>query len=219
MTAPSTPAPLRLLIVDDSQVVRSGLRALLGLEPTLQVVAEAATAGAALAEYRRSRPDVVLLDIRLPDDSGVELCRRLLAENPEARILMLTSVMDRETIDDALRAGAGGYLLKEIDGHALVRAIREVAAGRSVIDPVVTERVIQLVRERAAGALTGLAALTSQEERILALIAEGGTNREVAAQLGLSEKTVRNHLGVIFEKLHVSRRAEAAARYAQRARA
>lgn len=217
MSSAATTPPLRVLIVDDSQVVRTGLKALLGVEATLQVVGEAATAAAAWSEYRRLQPDLLLLDIRLPDQSGIDLCRRLVTEYPEARILMLTSVMDQETIDAALRAGAGGYLLKEIDGRALVHAIREVAAGRSMLDPAVTARVIQLLRERPARA-DGLDALTPQEERILALIAEGCTNREVGERLGLGEKTVRNYLSVVFDKLHVSRRAEAAARYAQRPR-
>lgn len=215
MSTPPAPARIQLFIVDDSEVVRAGLRALLGTEPTLAVVGEAANVAAGIAGSRRLQPDVVLLDIRLPDGSGIDACRQILHACPHTRVLMLTSVLDDSVVDDAIRAGAHGYVLKEIDGRNLVNAIRDVAAGRSILDPAITARVLQLMRSGGAGGRDALAALSPQEKRVLALIAEGCTNKEVAAQLGLSEKTVKNYLSTVFDKLHVSRRAEAAVIYAQ----
>lgn len=216
MSANPTLKRVRLLIVDDSEVVRAGLRTLLGGEPSLEVIAEVGTVAAGLDGCRRLQPDVVLLDIRLPDGSGIEACRRIRQEFPEVHVLILTSVIDDTVVDDAIRAGAHGYLLKEIDGRGLVNAIREVADGRSILDPAITSRVLQLVRSGSAGAgRDPLSLLSPQEKRVLALIAEGCTNKEVAARLGLSEKTVRNYLSTVFEKLHVSRRAEAAVIFAQ----
>ncbi|MDP3070320.1 MAG: response regulator transcription factor [Opitutaceae bacterium] len=205
---------LRLLLVDDSEVVRAGLRALLGLEPTFEIVGEAANVAAAVAANAALKPEVVLLDIRLPDGTGIDACRRMLAATPDVRILIVTSVLDDTIVDDAIRAGAHGYLLKEIDGRALVNAIRNVAAGQSTLDPAITARVMNLAR---SGGTTraALDTLSPQEKRVLALIAEGCTNKEAGAKLGLTEKTVKNYLATIFDKLHVSRRAEAAVIYAQ----
>lgn len=219
MSGTSPPQPVRLLIVDDSEVVRAGLRTLLGGESTLEVVGEAASVAAGLESCRRHQPGVVLLDIRLPDGSGIEACRTIRREFPESGVLILTSVIDDTVVDEAIRAGAHGYLLKEIDGRGLVHAIREVAEGRSILDPAITARVLQLVRTGNAGpGRDPLASLSTQEKRVLALIAEGCTNKEVAGRLGLSEKTVRNYLSTVFEKLHVSRRAEAAVIFAQEQR-
>ncbi|MBM3855415.1 MAG: response regulator transcription factor [Verrucomicrobia bacterium] len=215
MTAPAARPSLRVLLVDDSELVRAGLRTLLGLESSLAVVGEAATAAAAIAASRRLAPDVVLLDIRLPDESGIQACRRILSTCPETRVLFLTSVIDDATVDDAIRAGAHGYLLKEIDGRGLVQAIRDVAAGLAILDPAITARVLHLVKSASAAGRPDFAALSAQEKRVLALIADGCTNKEVATRLGLSEKTVRNYLGTVFEKLHVSRRTEAAVIYAR----
>jgi two-component system response regulator DevR len=216
MTSSPPTTPIRLLIVDDSEVVRAGLRALLGTESALSVVGEAATVAAAIDAGQRLKPDVVLLDIRLPDGSGIDACRRIQRDSPDTRILILTSVLDNSVVDDAIRAGAHGYLLKEIDGRGLVHAIRDVAAGRSILDPAITARVMELVKSsRTGGPRDPLALLSPQEKRVLALIAEGCTNKEVAARLGLSEKTVKNYLSTVFEKLHVSRRAEAAVIFAQ----
>ncbi len=205
---------LRLLLVDDSEVVRAGLRSLLGLEATFEIVGEAPTVTDAVAANDRLKPDVVLLDIRLPDGTGIDACRRMLKATPDVRVLILTSVLDDAIVDDAIRAGAHGYLLKEIDGRGLVAAIRDVAAGKSTLDPAITARVMRLA---SAGGAThdALATLSPQEKRVLALIAEGCTNKEVGAKLGLSEKTVKNYLSTVFDKLHVSRRAEAAVIYAQ----
>jgi two-component system response regulator DevR len=212
---PTTPR-IRVLLVDDSEVVRTGLRTLLGLEASLEIVGEAANVAQGVDAAARLKPDVVLLDIRLPDGSGIQACRQLLVRSPDSRVLILTSVLDDTVVDDAIRAGAHGYLLKEIDGRGLVAAIRDVAAGKSILDPAITARVLQLVKTGATGSTRdALASLSPQEKRVLALIAEGCTNKEVAAQLGLSEKTVKNYLSTVFEKLHVSRRAEAAVIFAQ----
>jgi two-component system response regulator DevR len=210
----TVPARLRLLIIDDSQVVRLGLRTLLANENAFEVVGEAASVSEGVAAAGQLKPDVVLLDIRLPDGSGVEACRRILLQPHEAKVLILTSVLDDTVIDDAIRAGAHGYLLKEIDGRGLVKAIHDVAAGQSALDPVITQRVMQLAK--AGGATRDpLAVLSVQEKRVLALIAEGCTNKEAAVRLNLSEKTVKNYLSTVFEKLHVSHRAQAAVIYAQ----
>ena len=208
---------IRVLLVDDSELVRTGLRTLLSVEPTLTVVGEAATIADGVAAGLRLKPDVVLLDIRLPDGSGIDACRQILRGAPDTRVLIVTSVVDDAVVDDAIRAGAHGYLLKEIDGRGLVNAIRDVAAGRSILDPAVTARVIQLVKSAGPGR-DPLAMLSPPEREILGLIATGHTNKEVGANLGISEKTVRNHISLIFEKLHVTRRAEAAAIYARKSR-
>jgi two-component system, NarL family, response regulator DevR len=212
----SHPPRIRLLLGDDSEVVRTGLRTLLGLEASLEIVAEAANVAGGVEASSRLKPDVVLLDIRLPDGSGVDACRQILARSPDSRVLILTSVIDNTVVDDAIRAGAHGYLLKEIDGRGLVTAIRDVAAGKSILDPAITARVMQIVKSGNTGSTRDtLASLSPQEKRVLALIAEGCTNKEVGARLNLSEKTVKNYLSTVFEKLHVSRRAEAAVIYAQ----
>lgn len=208
---------IRVLLVDDSEMVRTGLRTLLGTEPSIEIVGDAANVAAGVAASERLQPDVVLLDIRLPDGTGIEACREILKRSPDTRVLIVTSVVDETVVDDAIRAGAHGYLLKEIDGRGLVNAIRDVAAGKSILDPAITARVIQLVKSAGVGR-DPLAVLSPQEKRVLSLIADGHTNREVAVKLELSEKTVRNYLSTIFEKLHVTRRAEAAVIYVQGAK-
>ncbi len=209
---------VRVVMVDDSEVVRMGLRALLGNEPAIELVGEAANVAAAADTCVRSRADVALLDIRLPDGTGFDACRQILSRLPDARVLMLTSVVDDSLVDEAIRSGAHGYLLKEINGRGLVQAILDVAAGKSILDPAVTARVMQLVKSggsSAAAERAALAGLSPQERRVLALIAEGKTNKEVGQEMNLSEKTVKNYLSNIFEKLHVSRRAQAAAIFVQ----
>ncbi len=213
MTTPPKPR-VRLVLVDDSEVVRMGLRALLGTDPSLEIVGEAGNVATGVQTCLHLRPDVALLDIRLPDGTGFDVCRQILKSLPAIRVLILTSVTDETLVDEAIRAGAHGYLLKEIDGRGLVQAIHDVAAGKSILDPAVTARVMQFVRSAGAADRT-LTSLSAQEKRVLALIAEGLTNKEVAVQLGLSDKTVKNYLSTVFEKLHVSRRAEAAVIYAQ----
>jgi len=215
MTNPSSAAKrIRIVLVDDSEVVRMGLRALLGGEPSLEIAGEAGSVTAGVDLCALVRPAVALLDIRLPDGTGLDACRQILKRLPETRVLILTSVADNALVDEAIRAGAHGYLLKEIDGRGLIQAIRDVAAGKSILDPAITARVMQLVKTGGA-APDPLAVLSPQERRVLALIAEGCTNKEVGVRLGLSEKTVKNYLSTVFEKLHVSRRAEAAALFAQ----
>ena len=214
MTQSSPPPRIRLLIVDDSEVVRTGLRTLLGTEPTITVVGEATNVATGVEASVSQKPDVVLLDIRLPDGSGIDACRQILKRTTDTRVLILTSVIDDTIVDEAIRAGAHGYLLKEIDGRGLVNAIRDVAAGKSILDPAVTARVMQLVKSGGPGKDV-LSLLSPQEKKVLALIAGGCTNKEVGANLGLSEKTVKNYLSTVFEKLHVSRRAQAAALYVQ----
>ncbi len=213
-----TPIPprsvTRLVLVDDSEVVRMGLRSLLSTHLSLEVVGEGNNVATGVQSCLRYRPDVALLDIRLPDGTGFDICREVLKALPNIRVLILTSVADDTLVDEAIRAGAHGYLLKDIDGRGLVQAIHDVAAGKSILDPAVTARVMQFVKSGGATS-NALAALSPQEKRVLALIAEGLTNKEVAAQLNLSDKTVKNYLSTVFEKLHVSRRAEAAAIYAQ----
>ena len=216
MTSAAHPR-IRIVLVDDSEVVRMGLRSLLGIDPTLEIVGEAANVASGVQTCLRLRPDVALLDIRLPDGTGFDVCRQILKELPNVRVLILTSVADDTLVDEAIRDGAHGYLLKEIDSRGLVQAIHDVAAGKSILDPAVTARVMQIVRAGGA-ADNALASLSPQEKRVLALIAEGLTNKEVATQLGLSDKTVKNYLSTVFEKLHVSRRAEAAVIYTQQKR-
>ncbi len=213
MTTPAKPR-IRLALVDDSEVVRVGLRALLGTAPTIEIVGEAGSVATGVELCARVRPAVALLDIRLPDGTGLDACRQILKRLPDTRVLILTSVVDDALVDEAIRAGAHGYLLKEIDGRGLVQAIHDVAAGKSTLDPAITARVLQMVKSGTMGQ-DPLSTLSPQEKRVLALIAEGCTNKEVAAQLNLSEKTVKNYLSTVFEKLHVSRRAEAAVIYAQ----
>ncbi len=213
----TTPKRVRLLLVDDSEVVRAGLKALLGAEPSIEIVGEAGTVAQALSAAMRLRPEVVLLDIRLPDGTGFDACQQILARLPETRVLFLTSVADDTLVDQAIRAGGHGYLLKEIDARGLVRGILDVAAGKSILDPAVTARVIQLVRSGGPAASL-LDALSPQERRVLALIAEGKTNKEAGSALGLTEKTVKNYLSNIFDKLQVSRRIEAAAIYSREKR-
>ena len=216
MTSATTASKrIRVVLVDDSEVVRMGLRALLGGDPTLEIAGEAGSVAAGVELCARVQPAVALLDIRLPDGTGLDACRQILKRRPDTRVLILTSVADNALVDEAIRAGAHGYLLKEIDGRGLAQAVRDVAAGKSILDPAITARVMQLVKSGGA-APDPLGMLSPQERRVLALIAEGCTNKEVGSRLGLSEKTVKNYLSTVFEKLHVSRRAEAAAIFAQR---
>ncbi len=205
---------IKVVLVEDSEVVRMGLAALLGTAPRLQIVGEAGSVAVGIETCTRVRPDVVLLDLRLPDGTGFEACRRILQLLPDTRVLILTSAVSDAMVDEAIRSGAHGYLLKEIDGRGLISAIRDVAAGKSILDPAVTARVMQIVKSGGTGR-DALASLSPQERRVLALIAEGCTNKEVGVKRGLSEKTVKNYLSTVFEKLHVSRRAEAAVIYAQ----
>jgi two-component system response regulator DevR len=205
---------LKLLLVDDSELVRMGLRALLMAEQAIQIVGEAGNVASAVEAADKFRPDVVLMDIRLPDGTGFDACRLIQQRLPETKILFLTSVVDDHLVDEAIRSGGHGYLLKEINSRGLVQAVVDVAAGKSILDPAVTARVMKLVKSGGAGG-DALASLSPQERRVLALIAEGKTNKEVGLDLNLSEKTVKNYLANIFDKLDVNRRSQATALYVQ----
>jgi len=204
---------IRLVIVEDSELVRIGLQSLLKNVPGITLVGTAGDVRGALELCATARPDVVLLDIRLPDGTGIDACRQLLRDHDALRVLFLTSSAEQDIVDAAIRAGAHGYLLKEINSAALIQAIRDVAAGNSILDPQITARVMEVIKGDQTGSL--LAVLSPQEHRVLAKIAEGLTNKEAAAQLGLSEKTVKNYLANIFDKLHLTRRSQAAVYYSQ----
>ena len=214
----SAEAPVRVFLVDDHEVVRRGLRDLLGAEADLTVVGEAATAGQALARGPALRPDVAILDVRLPDGDGVSVCRELRSRMPELACLMLTSFDDEEALLDAIMAGAAGYVLKQIKGSDLVAAVRTVATGQSMLDPATTARLMHSLRDpEPAGPPEDqrLAVLTERERDVLELIGEGLTNRRIAERLYLSEKTVKNHISRLLGKLGVERRVQAAVIAAQ----
>lgn len=212
MTEQPTERPLRLLVVDDHEVVRQGLVALLDRRSGFEVVAQAGSVAEAVAQAARYEPDVVIMDVRLPDGSGIEACREIRSTRPETRVVMLTSYPDEEAVLSAIIAGASGYLLKQVRGRDLVSAIESVGRGGSLLDPAVTERVLERVRTAARGAATDeLADLTAQERKILLLVAEGKTNKEIAAEVFLSDKTVKNYVSSILSKLNLQRRTQAAA--------
>jgi two-component system, NarL family, response regulator DevR len=203
---------LRLLVVDDHEIVRQGLVALLDRRPGFEVVAQAGSVAESIDQARLYRPDIVVMDVRLPDGSGVEACRAIRAELPATRVIMLTSFPDDEAVLSAIVAGASGYLLKQIRARDLVAALEAVGRGESLLDPAVTERVLERVRRIAAGDTgDGLSVLTPQERKILMLVAEGKTNKEIAADVFLSDKTVKNYVSSILSKLNLERRAQAAA--------
>ena len=211
MTTPTEGVPPRtLLVVDDHEVVRQGLVALLDRRAGFQVVAEAGTAADAIEQARRFQPDLIIMDVRLPDGSGVEACREIRSELPATRVVMLTSYPDEDAVLAAIVAGASGYLLKQVRARDLVVALETVAAGGSLLDPAVTGKVLERMR-RIATDDDELAALTKQERKILTLVAEGKTNKEIAAEVFLSDKTVKNYVSSILAKLNLERRAQAAA--------
>jgi two-component system, NarL family, response regulator DevR len=212
MAAMSERPPLRVMLVDDHEVVRDGIKALLAASDDIVVCAEAAGVRQAVAEAERALPDVVVMDVRLTDGSGIEATRDIRAARPATQVLMLTSFADDEALFASIMAGASGYVLKQIRGGDLVRAIRAVGAGQSLLDPAVTKEVLERLR-RGKHLLKDerLARLSPQEERILGLVAEGRTNRQIGEELHLAEKTVKNYVSAILSKLEVGRRAEAAA--------
>jgi two-component system, NarL family, response regulator DevR len=205
---------IRVFLVDDHEVVRRGLRELLDAEDDITVVGDAATAGMALAGIASSTPDVAVLDVRLPDGNGVEVCREVRARDPKIACIMLTSFGDDEALFDAIMAGAAGYLLKDIRGNDLVDAVRRVAAGDSLLDPALTGKVLERLR-KGDEEDPRLASLSDQERRILAHIAEGLTNRQIAEKMHLAEKTVKNYVSNLLAKLGMQRRTEAAVFYTQ----
>ena len=211
MAEPKRP-PLRVMLVDDHEVVRDGIRAMLASEEDIHVTTEAGSVREAIDEADRTRPDVVVMDVRLTDGSGIEATREIRAKHPATHVLMLTSFADDEALFASIMAGASGYVLKQIHSPELLRAIRAVGAGQSLLDPAVTKGVLDRLRKHKQLVTDEkLARLSPQEERILARVAEGLTNGQIAAELGLAEKTVKNYVSSILAKLEVARRAEAAA--------
>jgi DNA-binding NarL/FixJ family response regulator len=207
-----TQRPLRILVVDDHEIVRQGLVALLDRRESFEVVAQAGTVAEAIAAATKFEPDVIVMDVRLPDGSGIEACREIRAARPETRVVMLTSYPDEEAVLSAIIAGASGYLLKQVRGRDLVTALESVGRGDSLLDPAVTEKVLQRVRAAASGGVADeLAELTAQERKILLLVAEGKTNKEIAGEVFLSDKTVKNYVSSILSKLNLQRRTQAAA--------
>lgn len=209
--------PITLLLVDDHEMVRQGVRLLLLKASRIAVTGEAGTMAEAVKEAARLRPTVVLMDLRLPDGSGVEACREIRSRAPRTRVIFLSSVEDDEAVLASIAAGADGYLLKTIGGAALVQAVETVAAGQSILDPSVTQRVLARMRTGARPSGGGMTEeLSPQERRVLELVTEGKTNKEIASALDLSPKTVRNYLSNVFQKLQVTRRSQAAVLYSKR---
>ena len=205
---------IRLMLVDDHEVVRLGLRALFSQTGRVEVVAEAGTVADAIERAAKHRPDLVLMDLRLPDGTGLDACRDILSANPGTRVLFVTSHSDEEAVTSTILAGAAGYLLKEIGSKALINAIETVYGGESILDPKVTRAVLNRMSLLATGVVARRAndeKLSPQERRILGLVVEGKTNKEIAKALALSDKTVKNYLSNAFQKLNVRRRSQAAA--------
>jgi len=204
-----------VMVVDDHSVVRMGLVSLLSRAAGLQVVGEAGSVTEALEKARVLAPDVILMDVRLPDGSGIECCRAIRQHRPESRVLMLTSYDDKDAAVAAIIAGASGYLLKQIEAEELMRAVHLVASGASLLDPKVTGGVMEYLRQ-GGPSLTGVSDLTDREQAVLGLLGEGLSNKAIAGQLFLSEKTVRNYVSIILQKLGLSNRAQAAAYMSRR---
>lgn len=203
---------ITVFLLDDHEVVRRGVHELLSVEDDIEVVGEAGTAEDAMVRIPATRPDVAVLDVRLPDGSGVEVCREIRSRDENIKCLMLTSFADDEALFDAIMAGASGYVLKAIRGNELLTAVREVAAGKSLLDPVATARVLARLRDgNNPKGDDKLAALTDQERRILDLIGEGLTNRAIGERLHLAEKTIKNYVSSLLSKLGMERRSQAAA--------
>lgn len=203
---------ITVFLLDDHEVVRRGVHEMLSVEEDIEVVGEAGDRRRCPGQIPATRPDVAVLDVRLPDGSGVEVCREIRSQDEDIKCLMLTSFADDEALFDAIMAGASGYVLKAIRGNELLSAVREVAAGKSLLDPVATARVLERLRD--GNAVKGddrLASLTDQERRILDLIGEGMTNRAIGERLHLAEKTIKNYVSSLLSKLGMERRSQAAA--------
>ena len=201
---------IRVFLLDDHEVVRTGLRQLLESGGDIEVVGEAGTAAAALARIPALTPDVAVLDARLPDGSGIEVCRQIRSALPETRAIILTSFDDDEALFASIMAGAAGYVLKQVTGQDLIAAVRHVAAGGSLLDPSVTAKVMERLRDGAPQEPDELKSLTAQERRILELVAEGLTNRQIGERLFLAEKTIKNYMSNVLSKLGLERRTQAA---------
>lgn len=201
---------VRVYLLDDHEVVRRGLRELLESEGDIEIIGETGSAATASARIPALRPDVAVLDARLPDGSGIEVCRHIRSADPNIRAIILTSFDDDEALFSSIMAGASGYVLKQVTGQDLLSAVRHVAAGGSLLDPQVTEKVMQRLREGGSSEPDELKSLTAQERRILELVAEGLTNRQIGERLFLAEKTVKNYMSSILAKLGLERRTQAA---------
>ena len=207
---------IRLVLVDGHAVVRAGLRALLNHRNDVEVVGDSGTVTGALEVVDRLKPDMVLMEAQLPEGSGFEVCRRLHKFAPPVKVIILTAFADDDTVMQAIGSGAEGYLLKEIDEAGLVRAIKEVAEGRSILDPAVTRRVMNRAKDRSTPSPEGrLDRLSAQERRVLELVAQGKTNKEIGLAMNLSAKTVKNYLSNLMEKLKMNRRSQAGAFFVQ----
>lgn len=210
---------IRVLLIDDSPIIRLGLRSALEDCPDIQIIGEADTAAEGVAAAARHKPDVVLLDLHLPDKSGLHACRELKQARPQTQVLILTSSNNERNLQDAMNAGAQGYLLKDVAGAALAEALRTVAGGRSVLDPSMADQALNLVKHRQEpSAADKLGQLSPQERKVVAYLADGLTNKEIGDRLGLTEKTVKNYLSTVFSKLNISRRAQAATLFAKAGR-
>ncbi len=216
MSASPTPGPIRVLLIDDSSIIRLGLRTVMEDRTELTVVGEAGNCADGLIAVAKFKPDVVLLDLNLPDKPGFTVCREILKRHSSVKVLFLTSATDERNVHDAVAAGAHGYLTKDSDGDALIHAILRVAAGHSVIDPALTNHMLSLVKNpHGSRPVDKLSSLSGQERRVLALLAEGLTNKEIGDKMNLTEKTVKNYLATVFDKLNITRRAQAAALFVQ----
>ena len=200
---------IRVFLLDDHEIVRRGLRDLLATEPDINVIGEAGTVASALAQVKSLRPDVAVLDVRLPDGDGVSACREIRSRLPETACLMLTSYGDEQALLGAIMAGAAGYVMNQASGAELVSAVRAVAAGESILDPHATRQLMERLRERKGGA-DPLSALSAQEKRILELIGGGLTNRQIAERMFLAEKTIKNYVSSLLSKLGMHHRTQAA---------
>ncbi len=207
--------PLTLLLVDDHEIVRTGLRTLLSTESGLRVLAEAGTGSQAVSQALRFMPDIVLLDVKLPDASGIKTCRDLLSACPTTHVIFLSSYWDEEAVLAAIQAGAHGFAAKEIQTEDLLRAIRSVAEGHAFFDPSIADMTLSLIRRHSnqIAKQADMPTLSPQERSIVCLVAEGKTNKEISVLLGLSDKTVKNYLANVYGKLHITRRSQAAVYY------
>lgn len=216
MSVPADTKPIRVLLIDDSPIIRLGLRSALEDCADIMIVGEAGSAAEGIAAAAKHKPDVVLLDLHLPDKSGLLACRDLLKARPQTKVLILTSSSNERNVQEALSAGAQGYLLKENDGATLASALRTVAGGRPVLDPSMAGQVLNLVKHHGEmTAASRLNQLSPQERRVVAFLADGLTNKEIGDRLGLTEKTVKNYLATVFTKLNIARRSQAAALYVE----
>ena len=216
MSPAPAPKPVRVLLIDDSSIIRMGLRSVMEDRNDITIVGEAGNCAEGLAAVDKFKPDVVLLDLHLPDKPGFTVCREILKRHRNVRVLILTSATEERNVHDAVAAGAHGYLTKDSDGAALVQAIVRVAAGHSVIDPSLSNHMLNLVKNpHGTRPVDKLASLSGQERRVLTLLAEGLTNKEIGDKMNLTEKTVKNYLATVFDKLGIARRAQAAALFVQ----